>query len=91
MSGIEISAWVSIGVFAITMVVVITRQYDKIGQNEKRAGKLEEALEEKIPQMLGRWEDKSEKEIKSITKAVSKLEGRMDSIFAWMQKNGRSQ
>lgn len=90
MSGLEISAWVSMGIFAITMVVVITRQYDKIDRNKKRVGKLEETLEKKIPQMLGRWEDKSEKEIKNIIKAVAKLEGRMDSIFSWMQKNGRS-
>lgn len=90
MSGFEISAWAGMVVFVLGSVSVFTTQWNRVNRNRKRVINLEEAVNEKIPELISGFKDEIVEKTNEVEKVVSKLEGSFDTFFMmWKEENGK--
>lgn len=75
--------------YVIGLIVVATIQWQKVNTNKRGIENVEERIE-KMKEMFGRWQDKSEDQAQKIQKDLSELKGAFKSFFdIWKAKNGQ--
>ena len=79
----------SLGVAVIVLIATITKQWQRVHRNYREVNKLDVRVE-KMKEMFGRWQDKSETHADRIEKELSELKGSFKTFFEmWLKKNGK--
>ena len=85
----SIQGIVIIGATAVSGIGVAIRDHITIWNNKKAIHKFDR-MGEQIRKQIGRHKDDIFKEIAKISNQTSKVEGALEMILSWMEKNGRS-